>query len=377
MGAVAIAARQAPAGGEALTALVRDCATAGAVRRALLLRLSRLPPQLAKPHHLRLIRAAIEPLALGDRARSFQPHPAALAVIWRGDAEAQVAKVRSVLDHLLADAPVIDKPDLVALFDLPDGGDALLQAVAEEARPAEQFTPAEALVAPLDVTALAALEAALAQANVASFARRKRICRRSGDKMRLAWERRFLSIDELTLCLAPDRAPKADPWLFRRLTRTLDRRMLALLAAPGELAGAGPFALDLNIATILSPEFLRFDAALPIALRDQVVLNLLPADILADLAAFLFARDFARTRGYRLLLRAVSHAQLPMLPLPRLDLDYLQVHWTPDLSQHAAALRLAAPDPSRVVLARVDEPAALDWGAQLGIGLFQGRAIVA
>ena len=53
-----------------------------------------------------------------------------------------------------------------------------------------------------------------------------------------------------------------DPWLFRRLTRTLDRRMLSLLASPGRIDVAyGPFALDLNVASLLSPEFLRFDAS--------------------------------------------------------------------------------------------------------------------
>ena len=52
---------------------------------------------------------------------------------------------------------------------------------------------------------------------------------------------------------------RADPWLFRRLTRTFDRRMLALLASPEELRLAGPLGIDLNVASVLSPAFLRFD----------------------------------------------------------------------------------------------------------------------
>ena len=129
--------------------------------------------------------------------------------------------------------------------------------------------------------------------------------------------------------LAPERDLRADRWLFRRLTRTLDRRMLALLAVPGEVRAAGPFGLDLNVASILSPTFLRFDAGLPAALRGQLVLDLSPADVIADPASFLFARDFARARGYRLLLRGITAGLLDAFPLRRTGLDLLQLRWSP------------------------------------------------
>ena len=44
------------------------------------------------------------------------------------------------------------------------------------------------------------------------------------------------------------------------LTRTLDRRMLALLAEPQELRQAPPFGIALNVAALLGADFLRFDA---------------------------------------------------------------------------------------------------------------------
>jgi hypothetical protein len=185
------------------------------------------------------------------------------------------------------------------------------------------------------------------------------------------WEKRFLSVAELAAELAPGHDPRGDPWLFRRLTRTLDQRMLALLSSRGELRGAGPFAINLNVASILSPGFLRFDAALPPLLRGHVVLDVALADTLADPPAFRFARDFARARGYRVLLRGIADAFVEALIPAGCAVDYLQLRWSPAL---AARARLPF-DPACVVLGRCDDATAVAEGRRLGIGLFQGAAV--
>ena len=174
--------------------------------------------------------------------------------------------------------------------------------------------------------------------------------------------------------LAPERDLRADRWLYRRLTRTIDRRMLALLAVPEEVRTAGPFGLDLNVASILSPAFLRFDAGLPAALRGQPVLGLSPEDVIADPSSFLFARDFARARGYRLMLRGITAGLLDAFPLRRTGLDLLQLCWSPELArlERSAAL----PEPARIVLTGADDAEALGWGREHGIALYQGTAVV-
>ena len=79
------------------------------------------------------------------------------------------------------------------------------------------------------------------QADLARFARRKTIWRLGPGPPAAAWEHRTLSLAELGAELMPGCDLAGDPWLLRRLKRTLDRRVLALLASPGELASAGPF----------------------------------------------------------------------------------------------------------------------------------------
>ena len=356
---------------EALCRLLESCEAAGIARNALLLRLSCLPRELRRAQHLRLARAALDGLLRADRAQLFRlsRDPASdLVVVWRGAAEFAAQTCLDAIERLFSGTDLPDLPELAQPLSLPRDTAALLWAV-DAARAPAAMRPAEALGPALDTVGLATLEARLAGADVARFARRRDVCAPGADgRFALRWEKRFLSVAELSETLAPDRSARADPWLFRRLTRTLDHRMMALLAAPGELRDAGPFAINLNVGSILAPEFLRFDAALPAGLRGRVVLDLLPADVLADPAAFLFARDFARARGYRLALRSVTAELLDVLPLALSGLDLLQLRWSPGLS----ALRDLPSDPACVVLGRADVPEAVAWGRARGIALFSG-----
>ncbi len=372
-----------------MVALVQECVTSGIARQACIVHLSRLPMSLKRPHHLRMARAAIDPLVQADRARLFELPNSDLVVIWRDASDTALTKSREGVIQLLppndappppadlaatlAAEPIPEQSDLWEHLALPRDAKRLL--ILAEDQLAQNDEPAATRDAPpLDPAGLLEFEGLLAQADVARFARRRQICVRTVEgSFRLRWELRYLSIDELAGSLAPDRSVTAEPWLFRRLTRSLDSRMLALLAAPEELHAAGPFSLNLNVASILAPDFLRFDEALPGQLRGKVVLNLQPSDILADPSAFMFARDFAHSRGYLLLASDLSMEMLPVFPMSRMGADFIELRWTPALVREDLP-RLVS-DVGRVVLSRVDTPQALTWGKVNGITLFQGQAI--
>ncbi len=360
------------AGADDLVRLARDSVLGGAARQVLWLRLATLPSAWRKPHHLRLARAALKPLLLADRARAFMLPDGDPVLVWRGDEAARVQACRAAVAHLFADAELPEPDGLLRELELPREAALLTQVVAQASRGHQPTPAARAALPPLDPDRLEQLEVRLARADVARFARRRDICAIAGGRFARRWEQRLLSLDELAATLAPDCDLRADPWLLRRLTRTLDQRMLALLASNGELGGAGPFAIELNVASILAPEFLRFDAALPGALRGKVLLALASADVLVDPTGFRFAREFTRGRGYRMLLHGVTADLLDVLAGDSMPADLLQVRWSP-----ALAVRPWPPlDPARVVLADVDGTEAVTWGRGHGISLFQGEAIV-
>ena len=108
-------------------------------------------------------------------------------------------------------------------------------------------------------------------------------------------------------------------------------------------------------------------------LRGKVMIELMPVDIMSDAASFVFARSFARARGYRLLLRNATPALLRVLALETLEVDHVQFRWSPALAAAEAETVGALTPEGRAVLFRADTRAALDWGGRAAIRLFQDR----
>jgi hypothetical protein len=299
-----------------------------------------------------------------------------VVVIWRDPADEALRASLEALATLFADdTGSAESAALCRVLELPRDAAYLRQIAEASCAPAADAAPPARARTRLDLPAVAALEAALAQADLGRFLRRRAVYAPDPDGgFRLRWEQRVLALDELLEALLPRPAEADDPTLLHRLGRTLERRVLATLAQPQGLRGAEPFGLNLSPEGILAAEFLRFDAALPAALRGRITLALHPAELLADLPTFLFAREFARIRRYRLALREVGVELLPVLPLAGLELDLLQLRWSPALAEADPPLAGAAP--AQVVLTGADEPAAIAWGRLRGIALFEGRAAV-
>lgn len=332
--------------------LVEECEASGVGRRVLLLRSTGAGTGTGTGP---AVTALADTIARHARTRRHAQSPGLLALWWHGENPAWPG----VLDDL-------PHGTRAELYDLPRDAERLLDALAPPppTRAAHRGTP-------LDDQALAALERGLASADVARFMRRAPVLRHGGPdgRPRLAWEKRYLHLPEIVDTLAPGHDALADRLRLRLLCRTLDARMLRHLSDLHELASAGPFALNLNVASLSGPEFARFDAVLPARLRGAVVLVLSPDDVLADPAAFVQARDAARARRFRVMLRGVTAALLPVLALHRMEVDYVGLRWSRALD--GATLRLGRAVP---VLAGVDGPAALRWATRARVTLLAGRA---
>ncbi len=368
------------AGAVALAGLVRETVAAGVERRLLLFRPQHLAPARRRGPQIAMLHGAWDALRRTSRTRVFDLPRGGLVAVEALPGHHLIEAERSL-------AGMLDPQEAAAaisLLRLPDQAAAVLAAVEE----ALGLVAAMRAAAPQptdrapDGEAIAAAERALASADVSAFLRRWKICRLTpdGGAPEPLCEDRRLSLRDVRDALLPGMEPSLAPALSRRLRRLLDRRLLAGLARTEELRGIGPLCLALGVEAVTSRDFLRLDALWPAALRGSLTIALAAEEAATDPAGFVFARDLLAARGHRPMLDAAGPAALLALPPARAGVDRLRLRWSAALpplgTPVAAALRAAFPTaPEAVVLSGVDRPAAIAWGWEMGITLFQGRLI--
>ena len=102
-------------------------------------------------------------------------------------------------------------------------------------------------------------------------------------------------------------------------------------------------------------------------------------DIFADLNAFLFARDFAKERGYRICIDGLTHETMPFVDREKLGADMVKLVWQNELEATVGQKRIRRlvkdMQAARVILCRCDTEASITFGQAVGINMFQGRYI--
>jgi hypothetical protein len=249
----------------------------------------------------------------------------------------------------------------------------------------------------LDPARLGSLVTELAAADISGLLCHQPVYSLAEDAIAPVFEEIYVSIPALERTMTPGVRLAADRWLFQYLTRALDKRMLDFLARSAQrtgMSGAGPqnplpglitgghYSINLNLSTVLSPDFQAFDAAISDAARKAVTLEFQKIDVFADLGSYLYVRDFAHERGYRICLDGLSHLSLPFIDSGALGLDLLKIYWVSDMAEHPLFGTRGGPrelveqaGQGRVVLCRCDSRKAIDYGRSLGIFLFQGKQL--
>ncbi len=366
----------------------------GAGRRAIQLHLSRLRPYNRRRHHLRIAASILEPLISGHEGALFRLHDEDLIVICRGASVAEIDDYVLRLRFLFSEDPLLRQEDTAgeafcSWYDLGADYAAFLSCVETlvEERAQAQAATADSVENspekpsdPIDPPKLGAIEKAIAQADLSHLLKRQAICAvAAGVELRPILYEVYISIEGLRDALLPSHDLEANHWLFRDLTRHLDRRMIALLTRNDDTSLRRHVSLNLNIETLLSPEFLSLDAALSGSAQRGVMVELQLVDVVADPSGFHFARDFLHDRGYRICLDGTTHFTLPLVDRERLGVDLVKLRWSRELADHAAGLDVGPLrgcierlSPERLILCRCDSAQAVELGRRFGISLFQG-----
>jgi EAL domain-containing protein (putative c-di-GMP-specific phosphodiesterase class I) len=361
-------------------------------RRAVIVHLSQLRPYNRREHHFRIAASCFDKLSKKHESALFRLAAGDYVFITKGatieELEEPVTRLRYLfsLDPLLSHTGA-EEDKFCSWFNLESDW-AELKKAAEEAlaqRRAATTTQRDAKprpqAEPLDPRRLGQIEQTIATADLSPLVRRQPIC--------LAIENRqiepllleiFVSIGELGRAVMPGVDIAADRWLFQHLTRLLDQRVLSLLKTKGEIDPKRGFSLNLNVATVLSPEFQEFDRVVGAERASAAVIELQQIDIYADPGSYIFAREWLKERGYKICIDGVKPLLLPMVDRERLGVDLVKLEWTPDLSANLDnrvardvqdAIERIGRD--RVILSRCETASCLELGQKLGITMYQGH----
>jgi hypothetical protein len=353
-----------------LSALVRESVTADAAREVLYLRLGGLDPQ-----RRRQLRGALLAGLGAAHAQVFD--------LPNGDIVTVVRPPAACLDGAEAALRGALSGATLRRMHLPQDAARLLTVVADSLglEPGEQDRPPPAPPSgpPLDSAGLAAVEMALTTADLESVTTAKSVCRIDPDSgvPEPLWQDRRIAWPALTALLLPGRNLDAAPGLAKRLARVAEARLLAEFARPVAQREWRPIGMPLSPATLEGPVFARFADALPAGRHQETTVAIRPGDILADPGLPARLRPMLQARGFRFALDDAAPGLFALLPPERLGVDLIRLRWSPDLpgAEPPALAALLAEAPDRVVLTGVDRPAAIAWGWEVGLRLFQGPLV--
>lgn len=359
---------------------------------------SQLSPAYQRPSYIRIATDTFTALASGLEGQIFNLENNDLIFIAEKVPQERLATFVARLQALFTDDPLTQDNNAMlsgafcTWYDLSDDLDyenllTSVQTLLHEAEVARQkqggpLAHLRRKPEPVQPSTLAALEQSLGMADISTIARRQPVCTIFEDgRPQPIFEELYVSIEDLQKASTPGTDLLSDPWLFRYLTQTLDKRVMYMLIRDG-ISFARPFSINLNVGTVLSPAFMRFEAIVTPQLRGRLVIEMNKLDVFSDVGAFRFARDYLHDHGFRLCLDGLTHHTLPYYDREKLGFDLVKLYWTPnslDTMPEALtpALRTTVRETGQAntILCRCDNERALALGQDLGIVMYQGHAV--
>lgn len=380
---------------------VRRLETRRSGRRAVHVALSGLPPSYRRPHHIEAATAGFAVLVEASRGQRFMLENADFVFVYEAEAQPEVEAEIDTLRKLLGVARVpgadCEGRGLDTWFDLETSYESFVALVRSATEPGGLLSSADWDPAPTDEGALPVkasddvaatretanrLSQALQNADLSNLLRRQAVYA-LGRPMypRLLFREFYYSIPDLGEALLPRGNLTSNTALFRHATKILDKVMLSSLMRDKISYTERGVSINLNLSTVLSDDFSRFDNSMEAADRNATVIELQCADIVSEAKAYERVRGLLRERGYRVCVDGVTAAALERVDRACSGVDFVKVHWDPalvDLAENQRAGLLARPKTGReprLVITRVGTPDAVTFGQSLGIELFQGRYI--
>lgn len=191
----------------------------------------------------------------------------------------------------------------------------------------------------------------------------------------------YISIKLLQERLCPEYDITANKWLFNYFTGNLDQSVLRALNHGLSFMRGRRIGININLSTVISTGFVKFDERLPIDFRGQVVLEISKGDLIENLSLFNEVVDFAQDRKYQIAVDGLNPFWVTNFDLEYLNANYAKIFWSNDMLEMDPKFeryfldRIAEQDRCQFILARCDTISSLVYAKNAGIRMVQGRAV--
>ncbi len=370
--------------------------------RAIYYRFNRLQEHYRSNYQIKIAVNLINDLLKAHQGGLFVFRDFSLYVVVKDVTKSQLDKVTFQLRYLFADDPLAydlegdENPEFCQIYDLSVAYDEFYDTVRRKVVRGVKNIKAKATKGATTATkeegankkailltpqSLSTIERDLESADLSRVMRRQPVCAAVPNMMvRRVFDEFYINIAHLRQLLNTSADLLSNRWLFKYLTQVLDMRMLYMLRRNASRHIDRPISLNLNVETLLSDEFTKFDEAIKPAMKVSIVIEIQIADVFSDMAAFLVAKETVQKLGYRVCLDGLTNLSFTQIDREKLGFDLAKLQWNADLDvdlntkenkQLAEAVKQCGPN--RIILCRCDTRQAVDYGQALGISLFQGR----
>ncbi len=328
-----------------------------------------------------------------ERGFIFRLDDADVFVFYTGENKKLLEKAIFQLRYLFVEDPLAnhkdgrENPDFSHVYDLKLQWQHVMKAFMEkqeqisahkEAEKKVTTKPVAEVMKPADLDNIIQR---LSEVNFAEVIRKQPICAiKPGQKIRPVYKEVYNNMAHLRELLGVKFQLASDPWLFRYLLAALDDHVLSLLSGDPTKHLKEPLALNLSIATIISPAFTRFAQMVKRSMKSSIILEVNIADIFADMPTYRKAQKKANDLGYKLCIDGLTDESFTQVQRQELGADLIKLQWNADVAGDLQDKRnkqlkekIRSCGSNRMILCRCDSDYAIEYGHALGITLFQGR----
>lgn len=356
-------------------------------RIAVQIHLSRMKSQNRQEGYLRIAFRMLEPMINAYRGQVFLMHDSELIMLLKDpnmtDVENMVYRLRALFskDPVAYGADKEGADQFCTFYNLEtaDYQKILGYALASEKqakRSATDRRSATALPPALTAANMSFVTETLKNSKMQDLINRQSAIQILPDRRRaeIIFQEFFISMSALKKATGDEFNLLGNRWLFQHLSLTLDQLMLDTLSVHEFKVLPSTFSLNLNLASIMTDNFSRFEAA--VAGKAKIAVELQILDLLADSGAYFTVRSLLRANGHTIIIDGFDALTMKFMDASQFGADYYKVSWSPEMrDSDLAILGDAGIGGDKLILTRCDSEIAIFWGLDHSISRFQGHYV--